>query len=445
MLNNDNAITSNSNNHDGDDGNTYYINIANELPREVLIEICDYLNNLKDAFSLAFTCKHYYNNLFIRFKHPIFYSLEAETLINEMKKYYLKKRKIISWDSFKDISFAKKMKQYEQNGLNDIYSIIDRSVENINSNDNEELNNQAKYELLISKISKFLQNYVSVYYGDDVVEVLQTKVLPFIDFNNLKFKKNENLNISAHLQRQAIMFELKDNLKSSKFIFSARFVYKKSNCIYFVGSKDIDGGNATLRKYLNLQLTSINNNFENNEEFNILQRKYYYNICNELQIIFRNIATNNVFIRHFNKDIFPMLLEDNKIKLNRLELLINDKQLFTKYEQKFKEIIEKNTVTFDKSMNEKMDCEMDYIKNKYSHLSAEERLTDKLLFSFLISCFVNSDDQIIVVFKEQELYKDDLSFSDTNFYEMTYFGQVCNCHANFVQIDSDSDDDSDSD
>ncbi|KAL9655382.1 hypothetical protein ABK040_011223 [Willaertia magna] len=381
---------------------------TNELPSEILIEICDFLCNPKDALSFILCCKDFYQHLFIN-KHPIFNTGEALLLLKQFKEYYLKKRRKLTVEVLDDELFIKHSKDHKErnNGLAAVSSMLNTFKLNTNRQCEGYINNEIKAqinkEIIFPKISNFLQNHVKVYYGEDVVDVIKKKVLNRFDFSTGSCKIANTETISQ-FEQKVVEIKLTTNGKNTVSLhehFSnnkdnsdkiGSFVHKKYGVLYFEW-QNRHGPLSSIRKILQLSDPRIEDTLENDEERHIIKRDYLFNTFNKLKLKFAEMKTENHFINNFSLNLnYPLLFNNDKVSLERLKYVINDEDLFNYYENDFKNIIEFETVKYEKLLLEKQ-CEDNYIVKKYGSFEAEDRLTSNLLLKiFLLLTFDFSNE-----------------------------------------------------
>ncbi|KAL9655709.1 hypothetical protein ABK040_004942 [Willaertia magna] len=237
----------------------------NHLPTEILIEICDFFTEPKDAFYFSITCHSFYFHL--KF-HPIFYIIESTKLLQKMKNYYLQKRKKIDVNNLSSFIVNKNgntlqntlqnmsqnnslqntlqkntqtnntivttllqnsdntnfqttkniQLQNEENSLNEISFLINNLTDEI-ENITMELDDQIENEETFSKIANWLNEQVLPFYGKDVANVICEKILKFCDFKENKFIRKSNDGLQNSLQndgknvQQNLQKKLQKNLQ----------------------------------------------------------------------------------------------------------------------------------------------------------------------------------------------------------------------------------------
>ncbi|KAL9643601.1 hypothetical protein ABK040_010213 [Willaertia magna] len=281
----------------------------------------------------------------------------------------------------------------------------------------EEFIDQYCNEDLFTRFGNWLFKEVANYYGNDVVNVIIEKILNFYNFNEseltLQHNNLQKINFNYfELNEQLSEFNFKLNNKDNFNICMIKCF--KFGINYLKTDKEIV---LKLRNLLNLENSPIDDLFENVEEFYILQRDFYYQLYLNLSKKFNeinlqnNTLQNNLQNNNTLQQSLKKLIQEQKVNEIELQNLIGEEN-FTKYGNELSIIINNSIYNYNNKLN---NYKENYIINKYKHLNAEQRLTNKLLITIFIKSLPVNDIKPFLYFDNKKPYGDEDIFSDDGY------------------------------
>ncbi|KAL9643315.1 hypothetical protein ABK040_014770 [Willaertia magna] len=428
-------------------------NLFLQIPQEILHEIFDYISNLQDALFLSISCKTIYQSIFDI--HPIFLTLKAMKNLSDFKDYYLKNR---HFHHFQKISDPFNQYACEKNSLSSVTGIFWHFI-NRTSNLNQDIELQKRKEHIYMKVNDWLKNEVAFQYGEDVVEIFMNRIMNDFNVRKMSFMNKFGLSADSNLEESINGNKILDYIniyidfiikKDDTFLLQLLKKNKK-NKIGSLNNNDDDSDDSDegfvdsegnrrvanelcesefeqfnaifikvkrrtvqqVRTLLGLKPTLIKDNYENDEEYFILKKIIFDEMIDALFLKIKEMKYQSFGLRLVTKRGLREILYRNVREegVNNNNLMNTFKDEFTKlllslnvhtFLNDLLPVIESFEKRFLQEVNDKKFTE-NRIAEKYKDLSAEQRLTDKLLVRFFI-CLVEDgfNNKVLLYFDDEK-------------------------------------------